>query len=143
MKIGVIQASSQTDKNGILYDAAKQYAKEHEIVNFGCFCGDDKKYSYIEISIEIGLLLVSKAVDFIVTGCSSGQGYPKDEAKRKIGDTELLKGIREKSQIDFISLLEMLDNELIEKVLEKKDVVSYVLANGSNIEMIDWMNRHI
>jgi len=207
VKIGVIQASSQTDKNGILYEATKQYAKGHEIINFGCFCGEDKKYSYIEISIEIGLLLVSKAVDFIVTGCSSGQGmmlacnsipgvicgyapspmdaylfaqinngnaislplgedytysgsdhcrqtierlfsepfgqgYPKDEAERKIKDTELLKNIREKSQIDFISLLEKLDNTLIEKVLEKNDVVRYVLAYGSDITIIDWINRY-
>lgn len=52
-----------------------------------------------------------------------GQWYPKDEAKRKIKDTELLKDIREKSQIDFISLLEKLDNNLIEKVLEKNDVL--------------------
>lgn len=207
MKIGVIQASSQTNKNGILYEATKQYAKEHEIVNFGCFSDEDKKYSYIEISIEIGLLLVSKAVDFIVTGCSSGQGmmlacnsipgvicgyaptpmdaylfaqinngnaislplgenytyygddncrqtierlfsepfgqgYPKKEAKRKIKDTELLKDIREKSQIDFISLLEKLDNDLIEKLLEKNDVIEYVLTYGSNKNIIDWINWH-
>ncbi len=207
MKIGVIQASSQTDKNGILYEATKQYAREHETVNFGCFRGEDKKYSYIEISIEIGLLLASKAVDFIVTGCSSGQGmmlacnnipgvicgyaptpmdaylfaqinngnaislplgedytysgrdncrqtierlfsepfgqgYPKEEANRKIKDTELLKDIRAKSQIDFISLLEKLDNNLIEKVLEKNDVVGYVLTKGSNRKIIDWINRH-
>ncbi len=206
-KIGVIQASSQTDKNGILYEAAKQYAKGHEIVNFGCFCGADKRYSYIEISIEIGFLLVSKAVDFIVTGCSSGQGmmlacnsipgvicgyaptpmdaylfaqinngnaislplgrdytysghdncrrtierlfsepfgqgYPAKEANRKIKDTELLKDIRVKSQIDFISLLEKLDDNLIEKALERDNVIEYVLTKGSNIKIVDWINQH-
>ena len=30
--------------------------------------------SYVEIALEICLLISSKAVDFIVTGCSSGQG---------------------------------------------------------------------
>jgi ribose 5-phosphate isomerase RpiB len=31
-------------------------------------------YSYIEISILVGMLLANRTVDFIVTGCSSGQG---------------------------------------------------------------------
>ncbi len=74
MIVGVIQASSQTNKNSILFDAVKEYATGHEVVNFGCFPDDRIKFSYIEISIEIGILLASKAVDFIVTGCSSGQG---------------------------------------------------------------------
>ena len=32
------------------------------------------KYSYIEISVLVGLLLSSNSVDLVVTGCSSGQG---------------------------------------------------------------------
>lgn len=74
LKIGVIQASSQSGKNIILFDAVRKYAKEHDVFNFGCYDKEERKYSYIEISIEIGLLLASGAVDFIVTGCSSGQG---------------------------------------------------------------------
>lgn len=35
---------------------------------------EKEKYSYIEISLLVGILLASKTVDFIVTGCSSGQG---------------------------------------------------------------------
>ena len=35
---------------------------------------ENEKYSYIEISILVGILLASKTVDFVVTGCSSGQG---------------------------------------------------------------------
>ena len=74
MKIGVIQASSQKDKNELLYECAKTAAKGHEVINFGCFAEDTEEYSYIEIALEAGLLLSSGAVDFIVTGCSSGQG---------------------------------------------------------------------
>lgn len=76
MKIGIIQASSQKEKNSLLYnctiEAAKKYG--HEVINFGCFENETENYSYIEIAVEISLLLASKAVDFIVTGCSSGQG---------------------------------------------------------------------
>jgi ribose 5-phosphate isomerase RpiB len=44
------------------------------VVNFGCKENEEEKYSYIEISLLTGLLLASGSVDFIVTGCSSGQG---------------------------------------------------------------------
>ena len=74
MKIAVIQASSQSGKNELIYNAVKKYAVDAEVINFGCFCDGEIKYSYIEISVLVGLLLSSKAVDFVVTGCSSGQG---------------------------------------------------------------------
>ena len=74
MKIGVIQASSQTDKNKLLFDLVKKYAPDSDVINFGCKEGEKYRYSYVEISVLIGLLLSSRAVDFVVTGCSSGQG---------------------------------------------------------------------
>ena len=74
MKIGVIQASSQASRNQILYELTRESAIPNEVVNFGCFEGEKEIYSYVEIAVEIGLLLASKAVDFMVTGCSSGQG---------------------------------------------------------------------
>ena len=74
MRVGVIQASSQTDKNEILYETVLRNAKQHEVVNFGCFPNEKETYSYIDISIEVGLLIASEAVDVVVTGCSSGQG---------------------------------------------------------------------
>lgn len=74
MKIGVIQASSQSQKNRLLYDAVKDAAKVHTVINYGCRPDDGKNYSYIEISIVIGKLIADGQVDFVVTGCSSGQG---------------------------------------------------------------------
>lgn len=78
MRIGVIQAGSQTDKNKILYETVLKNAKQHEVVNFGCFPNEKEMYSYVDISIEIGLLVASGAIDFVVTGCSSGQGMMLD-----------------------------------------------------------------
>ena len=74
MRIAVIQASSQATKNELIYSAVKKYAADAEVINFGCFGNEDNKYSYIEISVLVGLLLSSKSVDLVVTGCSSGQG---------------------------------------------------------------------
>lgn len=73
MKIAVIQASSQSEKNELIYSTVKKYASDADVINFGC-TEDEDKYSYIEISVLVGLLLSSRAVDFVVTGCSSGQG---------------------------------------------------------------------
>ena len=76
MKIGVIQASSQKEKNSIIFESVTKTAKTlgHEVVNFGVFDDSLQQFSYIEIAICVSLLLSSRAVDFIVTGCSSGQG---------------------------------------------------------------------
>lgn len=74
MRIGIIQASSQASKNQLLFDTVKKYAAGDEIINFGCSENESERYTYVEISVLAGMLLASKAVDFIVTGCSSGQG---------------------------------------------------------------------
>ena len=74
MRIGVIQASSQAEKNKILYEAVLKNAKHDDVINFGCFPDEKETYSYVDISIEIGMLIASEAIDFVVTGCSSGQG---------------------------------------------------------------------
>ena len=76
MKIGVIQASSQKEKNAVLHDVLAQVLHDdtHEIINFGIYEHDLIQLSYIQIACCIALLLESGSVDFIVTGCSSGQG---------------------------------------------------------------------
>lgn len=76
MKIGILQASSQKDKNKIVEDCLRQAVTEgeHEIINFGIYEDTDSTMSYIETALCISLLLESKCADFIVTGCSSGQG---------------------------------------------------------------------
>ena len=74
MKIAVVQASSQASKNDMLFQYTRKYAKDSEVMNYGCFPDDAEKYSYIEIALLIGILINEKIVDFVVTGCSSGQG---------------------------------------------------------------------
>ncbi len=76
MKIAVIQASSQKEKNPLLYESVKYAAgrQGYEVINFGIFPDETETYSYVEVSLQICLLLESGSVDFAVTGCSSGQG---------------------------------------------------------------------
>ena len=75
MKVGVIQASSQREKNEVLFQSVREAVRgRHEVVNFGVFPGEEAVFSYVETAVMVSLLLSSRAVDFVVTGCSSGQG---------------------------------------------------------------------
>ena len=74
MKIAVIQETTQMSKNKALFKATESAADEtDEVINFGVFQGDPM-LSYVQVSILVGLLLNSQAVDYVVTGCSSGNG---------------------------------------------------------------------
>ena len=74
MNIAVIQATTQISKNALLFQATQQAAgKNNEVINFGVF-EQDPKLSYVQISLLVGLLLNTHAVDYVVTGCSSGNG---------------------------------------------------------------------
>lgn len=205
MKIGVIQASSQAEKKQLLFETVEKYAANAEIINFGCTENEQDRFSYVEIAVLAGLLLASGAVDFIVTGCSSGQGmmlacnsfpgvlcgyapspmdaylfvqinngnavslplgenytwsgyenfentiarlfsepfgqgFPKEEASRKIRDTLLLKSIRRNSQVSAVELLDSLDKPFVEHLMHKEDVIRYILEHG-NTEITDWLKR--
>ena len=78
MRIGVIQASSQSGKNELLYHctckAVEHNSRNDEVINYGVFRDENVSFSYVETAVNISLLLASGAVDFVVTGCSSGQG---------------------------------------------------------------------
>ena len=76
MRIGVIQASSQKGKNWLLYSCTRDAALKHghEVFNFGVFPDEDAAYSYVETAVLVSMLLSGHGVDFVVTGCSSGQG---------------------------------------------------------------------
>ena len=78
MRIGIIQASSQRGKNPALYrctcQALAHNGRGDTVVNYGVFPEEDAAFSYVETAVCISLLLCSGAADFIVTGCSSGQG---------------------------------------------------------------------
>lgn len=78
MRIGVIQASSQRARNAVLYrctrEAVRHNGRDDTVMNYGVFPEEDAAFSYIETAVNISLLLSSGTVDFVVTGCSSGQG---------------------------------------------------------------------
>lgn len=74
MKIAVVHGSSIKNKNKMLFEMTQIAAPQAEVINLGVTYEDELEISYVETSLLVALLLQSKAVDFVVTGCSSGQG---------------------------------------------------------------------
>ncbi|EIO5735579.1 RpiB/LacA/LacB family sugar-phosphate isomerase [Listeria monocytogenes] len=76
MKIAIINASSQKQKNPIIQDCLQKAIdrKGHEVINLGMFPDEIVDFSYVQIAYMTSLILSSEAVDFVITGCSSGNG---------------------------------------------------------------------
>lgn len=75
MKIGLIQASSQKQKNGILeHYLNAAINSDDQLINFGIYPNSNTNLSYVQVFLAIALLINSKSLDFIVTGCTSDQG---------------------------------------------------------------------
>ncbi len=77
MKIALITENSQAAKNGLIHEALTAVAEPlgHEVFNYGMYTAEDKaSLTYIMNGLLAGILLNSKAADFVVTGCGTGMG---------------------------------------------------------------------
>ncbi len=77
MKIALIIENSQAAKSGIVHDALTAVAEPlgHEVHHYGMYTPeDDASLTYPMNGLLAGLLINSKAVDFVVTGCGTGVG---------------------------------------------------------------------
>lgn len=77
MKIALINENSQASKNEVIYNALKEEAKKHghEVFNYGMYgIQDEASLTYVKNGLLASILLTSGAVDFVITGCGTGQG---------------------------------------------------------------------
>lgn len=77
MKIALMNEFSQASKNSTVLEQLKEVVLPlgHEVYNTGMSADGDNPYlTYIHLGIQAAILLNSKAVDFVVTGCGTGQG---------------------------------------------------------------------
>ena len=77
MKIALIIENSQAAKSEIVHDALKAVAEPlgHEVFHYGMYTPEDKaSLTYVMNGLLAGLLINSKAADFVVTGCGTGMG---------------------------------------------------------------------
>lgn len=77
MKIALINENSQAAKNEMICSALKKVVEPmgHEVFNYGMYSADDKhQLTYVQNGILAAILLNAKAVDYIITGCGTGEG---------------------------------------------------------------------
>lgn len=75
MNIILLHGSSRKELNPLLYDCLKSSVNaSYKVINLGTFPEDCIELSYLDIALMISILIESKSCDFVVSGCSSGQG---------------------------------------------------------------------
>ena len=77
MKIALINENSQAAKNSMIFDILNDEATKagHTVYNYGMYSADDDcQLTYVKNGLLASILLSTKAVDFVVTGCGTGQG---------------------------------------------------------------------
>ncbi len=76
MRIALMNEFSQASKNAVVLEQLESVAAEqgHEVFNVGMKDDNDHRLTYIHLGIISALLLNSKAVDFVISGCGTGQG---------------------------------------------------------------------
>lgn len=75
MKIALMMENSR-EQNAIILKELNAVADEKgfPVYNVGMSDENDHHLTYIHLGIMASILLNSKAVDFVVTGCGTGQG---------------------------------------------------------------------
>lgn len=76
MKIALMMENSQAAKNAIVRKELESVVQPlgHQVFNTGMSDEQDHHLTYIHLGIMASVLLNSKAVDFVVAGCGTGQG---------------------------------------------------------------------
>ncbi len=77
MKIALINENSQAAKNALVCETLKKVAEPlgHEVLNFGMYSAEDEhQLTYVQNGILAAVLLNAGVVDYVVTGCGTGEG---------------------------------------------------------------------
>ena len=77
MRIALMNENSQAAKNAMIEASLKKVVEPmgHEVVNYGMYTADDAcQLTYVKIGLLACILLETGAVDYVVTGCGTGEG---------------------------------------------------------------------
>ncbi|GHA53188.1 RpiB/LacA/LacB family sugar-phosphate isomerase [Photobacterium aphoticum] len=76
MKIALMMENSQANKNAMVLEQLNTVVSDlqYDVYNVGMNDEHDHHLTYIHLGIMASLLINAKAVDFVVTGCGTGQG---------------------------------------------------------------------
>lgn len=77
MRIALINENSQAGKNQIIFQALEKVVVPmgHVVDNYGMYTAEDAaQLTYVQAGILGGILINSRAADYVITGCGTGEG---------------------------------------------------------------------
>lgn len=77
MRIALINENSQAAKNAVIEKALRKVVEPmgFTVDNYGMYTAEDEsQLTYVQVGILAAVLLNSKAADYVVTGCGTGEG---------------------------------------------------------------------
>lgn len=77
MRIALINENSQASKNSIIENSLKKVVEPMGFIvdNYGMYTAEDEaQLTYVQVGILAAVLLNSKAADYVITGCGTGEG---------------------------------------------------------------------
>lgn len=77
MRIALINENSQAAKNSLIETTLKKVVEPmgHTVANFGMYTAEDAcQLTYVKVGLMASILLETGAVDYVVTGCGTGEG---------------------------------------------------------------------
>lgn len=77
MKIALINENSQAAKNEMICNTLKSVVEPmgHHVFNYGMYTAEDEtQLTYVMCGLLSSILLKTKAADYVVTGCGTGEG---------------------------------------------------------------------
>ena len=131
MKIALMMENSQAAKNPIILNELKAVADEKgfPVYNVGMSDENDHHLTYIHLGIMASILLNAKAVDFVVTGCGTGQGalmslnihpgvicgyYPPERKEPQVRNAGILNQVKAAVvKENYLDTLRAIDPELV------------------------------
>lgn len=70
-----------------------------------------------------------------------GVGYPKEDAKRKRQENQLLVDLAALTKRTFLEIMDDLDPKLLHKILHRERFYSYMMANGRQTSLLEKLSK--
>lgn len=71
-----------------------------------------------------------------------GTGYPVKGAERKRYDTNILKQMNSTVKLDWVDIIDKLDQDLLKNALSNNVVYDYIIQNSDNEELKELIQSH-
>jgi len=166
MKIALINENSQAAKNEMICDNLKKVVEPmgHTVYNYGMYTAEDEtQLTYVMNGLLAAILLNSKAADYVVTGCGTGEGfgwgaelrlqyifeklfgcesgggYPKERVVPEQRNKKILDGVKEITHKDIMTILKTIDQDFLKTAISGEKFQEYFFPNCQVPEIAEYL----